>query len=218
MRLCIEAMRNHPQRRDAPFERDATALLFVDLQEIFCRPGLDPSHAAWGEDHYYFQRLRETAIPNQVKLLEAARAAGVNVLHTIIEALTKDGRDISLDHRLSNIFIPKGLPEGQPIRELAPIDNEIVLPKSSSGVFNSTAIDYVLKNLGVKYLIIAGVVTDQCVDMAVRDAADRGYLVTFPEDASATYSQERHDNAVRAFGGYCLVTDTKTVLARLRDM
>jgi biuret amidohydrolase len=211
-------MKKYPQRRDVPFERDETALLFVDLQEIFCRPGLDPSHAAWGEDHYYFKRLRETAIPNQVNLLKAARAAGVNVLHTIIEALTKDGRDISLDHRLSNIFIPKGLPEGQPIRELAPTENEIVLPKSSSGVFNSTAIDYVLKNLGVKYLIIAGVVTDQCVDMAVRDASDRGYLVTFPEDASATYSQERHDGAVRAFGGYCWVTDTKTVLARLRDM
>ena len=208
----------HPQRRDVPFERDSTALLFVDLQEIYCRPGLDPAHASWGVDHYYFQRLRETAIPNQIKLLEAARAARINVLHTIIEALTKDGRDISLDHRLSNIFIPKGLPEGQPIRELAPVDNEIVLPKSSSGVFNSTAIDYVLKNLGVKYLIIAGVVTDQCVDMAVRDASDRGYLVTFPEDASATYSQERHDAALRAFGGYCWVTDTNTVLARLRNM
>jgi nicotinamidase-related amidase len=208
----------YPQRRDVPFERDATALLFVDLQEIFCRPGLDPSHANWGEDHYYFKRLRETAIPNQVSLLESARAAGVNVLHTIIEALTKDGRDISIDHRLSNIFIPRGLPEGQPIKELAPLENEIVLPKTSSGVFNSTAIDYVLKNLGTQYLIVAGVITDQCVDMAVRDAADRGYLVTLPEDASATYSQERHDAALRAFGGYCWVTDTNTVLTRLRNM
>ena len=52
-----------------------------------------------------------------------------------------------------------------------------MLPKTSSGVFNSTNIDYVLRNLGIRYLIVAGVVTDQCVDMAVRDAADRGYLV-----------------------------------------
>ena len=211
-------MRNYPARRDAPYERDATALLFVDLQEIYCRPGLDPAHADRGEDHYFFQRLNKTAIPNQVRLLHAARAAGINVLHTVIEALTKDGRDISLDHRLSGIFIPKGAPEGRPISELAPIDNEIVLPKSSSGVFNSTAIDYVLKNLGVKYLIIAGVVTDQCVDMAVRDASDRGYLVSLPEDASATYSQARHDNALSAFGGYCWVTTTDEVVARLEAM
>ena len=75
-------------RRDVAFERNATALLFVDLQEIFCRPGLDPSHPDMAADHYYFRRLCETAIPNQVKLLQAARRAGINVLHTIIEALT----------------------------------------------------------------------------------------------------------------------------------
>jgi nicotinamidase-related amidase len=93
-----------------------------------------------------------------------------------------------------------------------------VFPKSSSGVFNSTNIDYVLKNLGIRYLIISGVVTDQCVDMAVRDAADRGYLVTLAEDACATYSQLRHDNALKAFGGYCWVSDTATVTQRLKQL
>lgn len=204
--------------RDAPYRREETALLFVDLQTIFCTPGLDPQHPELNAEHYYFKRLKATTVPNAQKLLQAARASGVQVLHTIIEALTKDGRDISLDHRLSNIFVPKGLPEGQPIKELTPVDNEIVLPKSSSGVFNSTNIDYVLKNLGIRYLIISGVVTDQCVDMAVRDASDRGYLVTLAEDACATYSQARHDNALKAFGGYCWVTDTETVLTRLKEL
>jgi nicotinamidase-related amidase len=205
-------------RRDAPYRKDETALLFVDMQTIYCVPGLDPQHPELDADHYYFKRLKATTIPNAVKLLDAARASGIQVLHTIIEALTKDGRDISLDHRLSNLFVPKGLPEGQPIKELALIDNEILLPKSSSGVFNSTNIDYVLKNLGIRYLIVSGVVTDQCVDMAVRDAADRGYLVTLAEDACATYSQLRHDNALKAFGGYCWVSDTATVLDRLKEL
>jgi len=204
--------------RDAPYKREETAILFVDLQTIFCTPGLDPQHPELDEDHYYFKRLRATTIPNAQKLLHAARVARIQVLHTIIEALTKDGRDISLDHRLSNIFVPKGLPEAQPIKELTPIDNEIILPKSSSGCFNSTNIDYVLKNLGVRYLIVSGVVTDQCVDMTVRDASDRGYLVTLPEDACATYTQTRHDNALKAFGGYCWVSDTDTVLKRLKEL
>lgn len=217
MQRCIE-MNRQPDPRDLPFVRNSTALLFVDIQEIFCRPGLDPTHPEMEENHYYFRRLRETAIPNQVRLLAAARRARINVLHTIIEALTKDGRDISLDHRLSNIFIPKGLPEGQPIRELTPIDNEIVLPKSSSGVFNSTAIDYVLRNLGTKTLVVAGIVTDQCVDMAVRDAADRGYVVALAEDACATYSDERHGNALKAFGGYCWVTRTQDIISRLEQI
>ena len=204
--------------RDAPYNKAETALLFVDLQTIYCTPGLDPQHPELDAEHYYFKRLQATTIPNAMKLLDAARDSGIQVLHTIIEALTKDGRDISLDHRLSNIFVPKGLPEGQPIKELAPIDNEIVLPKSSSGVFNSTNIDYVLKNMGIRYLIISGVVTDQCVDMAVRDASDRGYLVSLAEDACAAYSQARHDNALKAFGGYCWVTDTATVTRRLRKL
>jgi nicotinamidase-related amidase len=204
--------------RDAPYRKDETALLFVDLQTIFCTPGLDPQHPELDAEHYYFKRLKATTIPSAVKLLEAARTSGIQVVHTIIEALTKDGRDISLDHRLSNIFVPKGLPEGQPIKELTPIDNEIMLSKSSSGVFNSTNIDYVLKNMGIRYLIVSGVVTDQCVDMAVRDAADRGYLVTLAEDACATYSQARHNNALKAFGGYCWVSDTATVIERLKEL
>jgi nicotinamidase-related amidase len=205
-------------RRDAPYVKGQTALLLVDIQEIFCRPGLDPAHREMTADHYYFKRLRETAIPNQQKLLHAARAAAVPVLHTIIEALTRDGRDISMDHRLSNIFVPKGLPEGRVIDELAPIENEIILPKSSSGVFNSTNVDYVLRNMDIRYLIVAGVVTDQCVDMAVRDAADRGYAVTCVADACATYSPERHEGALRAFGGYGWISDTATVIGRLGEL
>ena len=201
-------------RRDSAYEPGMTALLYVDMQRIWCEPNLDPTHPQ-DADSYYHRRLRETVIPNQVRILEAGRKAGCNVLHTIIESLTLDGRDRSLDHKLSDMHVPKGSPEGQVIPALAPVDNEIVLPKTSSGVFNSTNIDYVLRNLGVRKLIVAGVVTDQCVDMAVRDAADRGYLVAVPGDACATYTEERHQGALKAYGGYCWVTDTGTILDRM---
>jgi nicotinamidase-related amidase len=201
--------------RATHYPAGATALLFVDMQKIFCIPGQDPNHPEMKADHYYFNRLREKVVPNQARLLSAARRKGVQVLHTIIEALTEDCRDASLDHRLSNILIAKGHPLAGPIDELAPVKNEIVLPKTSSGVFNSTNIDYVLRNLGIRCLIVAGVVTDQCVDMAVRDAADRGYLVSVPEDACATYTQARHDNALNAYRGYCWITDARTVIERI---
>lgn len=204
-------------RRDSPYEAGMTSLLFVDMQRIWCEPDLDPTHPQ-DAGSYYHRRLREMVVPNQVRILEAARAAGSNVLHTIIQSLTLDGRDRSLDHKLSDMHVPKGAPEGDVIAPLAPIDNEIVLPKTSSGVFNSTNIDYVLRNLNTRYLIIAGVITDQCVDMAVRDASDRGYLVTVVEDACATYSQERHEAALRAYSGYCWITNTRTVLDRLHAL
>jgi biuret amidohydrolase len=209
-------MNTKPDPRETDFSSRDTAVLFVDMQKIFCTPGKDPGHPEYDADHYYHRRLREMIIPNQSRILAAARAKGVQVMHTIIEALTADGRDVSLDHRLSNLIVPKGHPLAGPIDELTPIENEIVLPKTSSGVFNSTNIDYVLRNLGVTKLIIAGVVTDQCVDMAVRDAADRGYLVAVPGDACGTYTQARHDGALRAYGGYCWVTDTDTIITRIK--
>ena len=59
----------------------------------------------------------------------------------------------------------------------APLDDEMIFRKTSSNVFISTNIDCVLRNLGVRSLIIAGIMTDQCVESAVRDACDLGYLV-----------------------------------------
>ncbi|WP_144379347.1 cysteine hydrolase family protein [Mesorhizobium amorphae] len=205
-------------RRDEPFRRGETALLLVDMQRIWLEPGADPDHPELGPDHYFYRQTATETIPNQERLLKAARAKGVEVLHTIIQSLTEDGRDRSLDHKLTPIHIPPSLPEGLPIAPLAPVGDEIMLPKTSSGIFNSTNVDYLLKNLGIRYLIVVGVLTDQCVDMTVRDAADRGYLVTCVSDACATRTQERHDIALKAFGGYCWVTDTDTAVARIEAM
>jgi nicotinamidase-related amidase len=205
-------------RRDDPFRPGETALLLVDMQRIWLEPGADPSHPERGPDHYFYRQTSAETIPNQERLLKAARANGVEVIHTIIQSLTEDGRDRSLDHKLTPIHIPPSLPEGLPVPSLAPAGDEIMLPKTSSGVFNSTNIDYVLKNLGVRYLVVVGIMTDQCVDMAVRDAADRGYLVTCVSDACAAATQERHETALKAFGGYCWVSDTNTVVERIEAM
>eukprot|EP00659_Diplonema_papillatum_P012804 gene12804-19746_t len=187
------------------------------MQRAWLDPALDP-HLQGPHAAYFLGRARETVIPNQVRLLNAVREARQNVLHTIIESLTADGRDRSLDHKLSDMHLPKGSYQAGVIDELTPIENEIVLPKTSSGVFNSTNIDYVLRNLETRHLIIAGIVTDQCVDMAVRDAADRGYLVTLIEDACATYTFERHHACLEAIKGYCWITDTQTVINRLQEL
>ena len=204
-------------RRNSEYRRGQTSLLLVDMQRIWAEPMLDPTHPM-PADSYFMQRVHQTVIPNQLRLLNAFRAADENVLHTIIESLTADGRDRSLDHKLSDMHVPKGAPEGAIIAQLTPTANEPVLPKTSSGLFNSTNADYVLRNLNTRFLIIAGIVTDQCVDMAVRDAADRGYLVTVVDDACATYTPERHTAALRAYGGYCWITDTDTVVARVNAL
>lgn len=98
------------------------------------------------------------------------------------------------------------------VAELTPNEDEILFPKTSSSVFISTNIDYVLRNLGTRYLIIAGCLTDQCVDSAVRDACDLGYLVTVPTDACVSLSAERHVWSLRNNRGYCRQRTTQELL------
>ncbi len=196
-------------RRDRPIEPEATALLVVDVQNLEISLPIEHEHPAFVAD------LRARLVPNIARLVAACRQAGIEVVYTVIESLTRDGRDRSLDHKLSGILVPKGAWEGRVIDAVAPLDDEIVLPKTSSGVFNSTNIDYVLRNLGVRHLLVVGLLTDQCVDMAVRDGADRGYYAICVSDCCSTYTAERQANALRAFGGYCRTVTLEAMLAEI---
>jgi ureidoacrylate peracid hydrolase len=206
--------------RDVPIVPGHAALLFVDVQNYTARKdggeyaGLSETdrEARYG---WFFRVMRETAVPNMQRLQAACRRAKVEVMYTVIEALTRDGRDQSLDYKISRLFVPRGSWDAKVLDAIAPVEDEMVLPKTSSSVFISTNIDYVLRNLGVRSLIIAGVLTDQCIDSAVRDACDLGYLVTVPTDACATLSQERHDWSLRNNRGYCRQVTTEALVAEI---
>jgi ureidoacrylate peracid hydrolase len=206
--------------REVDIEPERTALLFVDVQNYNCTwNGGEYAHLSDSQRQqqygYFFRTLKESALPNMVQLQLACRSSGVEVLYTVIESMTEDGRDRSLDYKITGFNVPKGSPDARVIDELAPRGDEMLFPKTSSSVFISTNIDYVLRNLGTRYLIIAGCLTDQCVDSAVRDACDLGYLVTVPTDAVLTLSQERHEWSLRNNRGYCRQRTTQQLLAEL---
>jgi ureidoacrylate peracid hydrolase len=208
--------------RDVPVVPEETALLFIDVQNFSARPegseykdqGLSPE-AAYQKHSYFFDRVREVALPNMQRLQKTCRESGVEVMYTVIENLTQDGRDRSLDYKITGFNVPRGSWDAQVLEEVVPQGDEIVLPKSSSSVFVSTNLHYLLGNLGVKYLVIVGFVTDQCISSAVRDACDLGYLVTLVPDACATYSQERHDTSIEHIRGYCRLRTTDELIAEL---
>jgi ureidoacrylate peracid hydrolase len=212
-------MKDFGLSRDVPVEKGKTALLFIDVQKYSAPGGGGYAGLAPAEIEsrygYFFKEMRERAVPNMQRLQRAARSAGVEVMYTVIEALTEDGRDLSLDYKISKLFCPKGSRDAEVLDEIAPERDEIIIPKTSSSVFVSTHIHYVLGNLGVKYLILAGVLTDQCVDSAVRDACDLGYLVTLVTDACATLSQARHENSLANNRGYCRQVSTDRICTEL---
>jgi ureidoacrylate peracid hydrolase len=211
---------NRPLSREVEIEPPRTALLLVDAQNYNCTwdggeyANLDPAEKEQRYG-YFFRTLKNSALPNMVALQRACRRAHIEVTYTLIESLTADGRDRSLDYKISGFNVPKGSPDAKIVDDLAPQVDEIVFPKTSSSVFISTNIDYVLRNLGTRYLIIAGCLTDQCVDSAVRDACDLGYLVTVPTDACVTLSAERHEWSLRNNRGYCRQLTTAKLLEEI---
>ena len=206
--------------REIPLVPRESALLFIDVQNFSAhREGAefkDLSQAAFDDKYgWFFEQLDARVIPNMQAIQAACRQAGVEVMYTTIESLTLDGRDRSLDYKITGFHVPKGSWGGKVIDQIAPEGDEIVLPKTSSSVFVSTHIDYILRNLGVKQIVLSGLLTDQCVESAIRDACDLGYLVTQVTDACLTQTQERHDHSLRTIKGYCRQVTTAELVSEL---
>lgn len=206
--------------RDLPLDPSRSALLFVDVQNYCARRDGGEFRGLSGaemQDCYgwYFDQLESHVLANMAELQTACRRAGVEVMYTVIESLTRDGRDRSLDYKITGFNVPRGSWDAGFLDAIAPGEDEIVIPKTASSVFNSTNVDYVLRNLGVAQLVIAGLITDQCVESAVRDACDTGYLVTLVTDACATYSADRQAASLRAIKGYCRQVTTAELVAEL---
>ncbi len=197
-------------KRNRVLDPAKTAILVVDAQMS------EFGAKKRAEQPGYVAEIENRALPAIQRLIAYARELGTEVIYTKIECLTRDGRDRSLDHKLSNIFVPKGAPEAQIIPGLEPAEDDIVLPKTSSGVFNSTNLHYLLRNLGIENVIVVGFLTDQCVDMAVRCGADLGFYMVCAEDGCATHTPERHRAGLNGFGSYCRVQTVDEVIATLQ--
>lgn len=212
--------RRHQRLPELELTRVNTALLVIDMQyeDAHADYGLCARFKTRGEAEgvqYYVDRLA-LIVPNIQQLLAAFRERGMEVIYTRIESLTRDGRDRSLEHKGLGIHVPPGAFEGKILKELAPQDDEIVLTKTCGGVFNGTNIDYVLRNIGIRNLVMVGVVTSGCVELAVRDAADRSYGVIVVEDACATWTPEMQAASMWAMDEiYAKVKATGEVLGNL---
>jgi ureidoacrylate peracid hydrolase len=157
-------------------------------------------------------------LPKLQLLQSACRRTDIEVVYAAVENMTRDGRDRRLDYKISGIDVPRGSWDARLLDEIAPAEDEITFRKTSSSAFISTSIDYVLRNLEVRSLIVAGMMTDQCVESAVRDTCDLGYLVTLVTDACVTDSAERHEQSLIAIRGYCRQRSADDLLAEIAGL
>src|SRR5690348_8957572 len=81
--------------REIPIDPEHAALLFVDVQNYNARPdGGEYANLSAAERDarygWFFRTMHETALPNMQRLQAACRRAGIEVMYTVIEALTRD--------------------------------------------------------------------------------------------------------------------------------
>ena len=177
-------------------ESHKTALLCIDMQYLDAAPGfgifanVEVSGVPPEAQEYYFDRLKYTVLPNVRRLQDAFRARELEVIHTRIQSHTRDGRDRSPGHKRLGLHAAPGSREAEFIEEVAPQGDEIVINKTASGVFNSTNLGYILRNLEITGLFVTGVYSNECVSTAIRDACDLGFYVTLISDGCATVTPE----------------------------
>lgn len=192
-----ESFIDNPSHSEAITEHN-TALLVIDMQYLDAAEGYgvfrDAEKTGMPAEYqrYYFNRLKNVAIPNIQRLQTAFRENGLEIIHTRIQALTQDGRDRSKGHKRLNLLATPDSKEAEFLEEVAPRGDEIVINKTASGVFSATNLNYVLKNMGIECLFVCGVYTNECVETTIRDACDLGYLATLVEDCCATVTPELH--------------------------
>ena len=204
--------------RPAPALDDRrVALVTIDLQY------LDAHADGWvgrvarrrGKEHTLAQRWEgiERILPNVRRLQDAFRDAGQEVVHVRVAYRTRDGRDAGL------AYMPAAELEGDErderddefLPEVAPQGDEMVFSKRSASVFSTTEIDDIMRRMGIDHLVFTGIVTDGCVELSARDAADRGYRVTLVSDACSASTPEAHEDALDR------MTDGSFVAARTTD-
>ena len=206
-------------------ELHKTALLCIDMQYLDAAPGFgvfadaDTSGVPHEAQEYYFNRLDEIVLPNVRKLQDAFREHELEVIHTRIQSLTMDGRDRSPGHKRLNLHAAPGSKEAEFIERVAPIENEIIINKTASGVFTSTNIQYILRNMEITGLFVVGVYSNECVSTAIRDACDLGFYVTLISDGCATVTPELQQATITTMKDrYARVLTTDEAVAEIRKV
>jgi biuret amidohydrolase len=208
------------------FDPKSTALLVIDMQRDFLEAG------GFGEMLGNDVSLLRSAIEPCKRVLEAAREAGLTIVHT------REGHRPDLSDappsKIARGRLSCGIGDQGPmgrilvrgerghdiIEEVYPLPDEPVVDKPGKGAFYDTDLLLILRNKGIKTLIVCGVTTEVCVQTTVREANDRGFECIVPADCVGSYFPEFQRVAlemIKAQGGiFGWVSDSDEIIRVLK--
>lgn len=177
---------------------EKAALLCIDLQE---------EHR---QDERYLVEGFGDVLERVSRLQETARERRVPVLHA---AFVVDAEEVPASRPLhprgpdgKSAFSDRHDPRTEICAEVAPKGGEPVFFKSEASAFGNRKLKAHLEELGIQWLLIAGVWTEACVDLTVRQAVDFGFRVLLVKDACGSGTLTMHQVAIlnlanRLYGG-----------------
>ncbi|NMD64380.1 cysteine hydrolase [Rhodococcus sp. ACPA4] len=173
-----------------------TAVVLIEYQNDFTTEG--------GVLHDAVAPVMESTglLANTTALVEAARSAGVTVMHAPITFA--EGYNEITSHPYG---ILKGVVDGKAfvkgswgaaiVDELTPQDGDILVEgKRGLDTFASTNLDFILRSKGIRTIILGGFLTNCCVESTMRTGYENGYRVITLTDCVAGTSAAEHENAI----------------------
>lgn len=202
-----------------------TVLLVVDMQNVFIkRPKIvNPTDRALANAKRwepFFQRIDEVVLPNNIRILNAFREKKMEVAFAMIQCLKDNGSDRSLVQKatgFNELYLPRNSEASKIVDELTPIEDEIVVKKTTDSAITGTNLRLILRNMGVDTVVVTGVYTDQCVSGTVRALADESFHVWLVEDACLGATEQIQKNELEILNNiYCHVIDTDELLEAIK--
>jgi len=160
-------------------ERSA-ALLVVDMLNDFVLPGAPLEVPA-----------ARAIVPAIRRRIDEAGEAGMPVAF-LCDAHAEDDPEF----KIWPMHAVKGTDGAAIVDELKPRAEDLVVEKTTYSAFYGTRLEEALNEMGIRHLIITGILTNICVFFTAADAVMRGFGVEVARDSVAALTRDENDFAL----------------------